>query len=316
MIAKTKVLTESENEMFASQAEFTRRANDKGVLIASMPDIYYAAKVGTDEDLLNGLKLDFNKDLVTSTRIKRKGSILKITHYHGSKVISPSEKEVALPAEKGWIKQLDSEMILEFTQALFNTKDSAEEIRNSLEKLTENKLELISLKLPNQYQVERAVSITTKINGRLIFNCNKELNCYYESAHKGYAREVVGEPAGLEQKLRTNSHKGINFSLNSEVDQENNCVYFTNAQRIGNFTKYSGMFCFKGERYVVLITSKQEINEASKLLSRVFASQKLVKEKVEELGSLFSPVYLHLERYVEGKGEYKQADDLEIFGGI
>ena len=123
-----------------SQQDHICRFNELGRIMAAMPDIYETGKLG-DSELIKSLQTDFDRSwFISSTRIhyEKYGLEGTITHYFGSIVVDPVETKLIIPSYNhiSLNDVLDIEQGLTYFQALFNTTDSADEIKDTLYKLS------------------------------------------------------------------------------------------------------------------------------------------------------------------------------------
>lgn len=129
-----------------TQDEWIAYFNSRKEVMASMPDFYLAGK-STNQKLLAGLKEDFRRTgIITSTRIGYKeGTNAEIIHNYGSTVIQPVEHKMFIPEywEHPLAAVLDSKEGLRFLQVLFGTSDSAQQIKDTLQKLGNHSLDNI-----------------------------------------------------------------------------------------------------------------------------------------------------------------------------
>lgn len=101
--------------------------------------------------------------------------------------------------------------------------------------------------------------------------------------------------------------------LSLKIDQENNCVHYTNAQKINDFYKHTALFCFKNNRYVISLVSKEEKISVERL-ARILAKEEQSDKKMNEISKKFNPIYAHLVFYQMQENKYKLTDDVEVFG--
>lgn len=133
-----------------TQDEWIKYFNEQGRLMISAPDIYRAAKKGSDH-LIESLRNDFYESeaeekntpyrhgLVTSTRVvyhNADGRNATIIHNVNSKIVKPKEYEVIVPHYgREWAILRTSEG-LAYLRALFDTNDRPEIIEHTLIKLS------------------------------------------------------------------------------------------------------------------------------------------------------------------------------------
>ncbi len=124
-----------------AQDEHISQFNALGKVMASCADYYAAVKLG-DATLTASLREDIRKGwIISSDRIAYCANSLDatITSYFGSSVVQSSERKVMIPVYRKRTKLDDvlaSEQGLLYIQTLFNTSDSADEIKNTLIMLT------------------------------------------------------------------------------------------------------------------------------------------------------------------------------------
>lgn len=129
------------------QEDWIEYFNKENRVMIAMPDLYLACKYG-DDNLIESLKNDLKEGdskIITSTRIihDMNDRSAVIVHYYGSKVAAPIKSgKLFAPvytesdySSYGLDEFLKKKEELEFFQALFGTKDGAEEIKKTLEKL-------------------------------------------------------------------------------------------------------------------------------------------------------------------------------------
>ena len=91
--------------------------------------------------MVESLRDDFDKSwLVTSTRIIYNPDTLdgKIVHNHGSAIVQPTERRVPVPVYQGTPlgEVLESSQGRDYLHALFNTRDSPENVEKALTALS------------------------------------------------------------------------------------------------------------------------------------------------------------------------------------
>jgi len=149
------LLDASGNPLSVRQGDHVRRFNELNRIMAGMPDLYEAGKT-TSPEVLESLRKDFQDTwIISSTRIHYEKTSLEatITHYFNNTVISPNEIKVLVPDYSGVVsldKVLKDEQGLKYLQALFNTLDSAETIKTTLENLSNKKSKDIRVWTPEQ----------------------------------------------------------------------------------------------------------------------------------------------------------------------
>ena len=127
--------------------------NQQGRVMASAANIYQAGKTG-DRTLLASLQKDFLESwIVTSTRIDYDQNTLssRITQYYGSTVRTPAATTIDVPVYNNAIATvLQDAQGLRYLQSLFNTSDIAEQIMQTLEKLSGKTRSEIKIWTPDQ----------------------------------------------------------------------------------------------------------------------------------------------------------------------
>lgn len=198
---------------FYTQEAHTRGHNKRRMVVFSMPDLYMAAKNGSDQ-LVDGLKNDIaNGGLVTSTTILYKSlysptcDLVDVVHYYGSTVVQPAVTRCTLPFDISNLNEdtLTDQQILNFLQILFNTNDNAETILRVLDRLKENKNDVFVLQFPDKSPRFDSLGHPVKIT---YFKSNNPFSvderrylaicaAGYIFHSDGFSRTVVREYAGL-----------------------------------------------------------------------------------------------------------------------
>ena len=121
--------------------------------MVSMPDVYLAGKSGS-QYLLRSLRTDFEKCwLITSTRIKYEyQQNARIVHHYGSQSVPSVEHRIVIPGypPDSLANVLDTNEGLRYLQALFGTQDNAQQIKDTLQELSDyplNKIKVRSVRL-------------------------------------------------------------------------------------------------------------------------------------------------------------------------
>lgn len=178
-----------------TQKDWIPYFNEQGKRMISAPDIYRA--VSGPKEILESIREDFEKKwIVTSTRLSwnpndfvmkltnPKDVRAKITHNFGSTVVKPTELQVIIPAYSNGAtltRALKSQETVAYLQALFQTKDNAGKIAETLEHLSQRNLDEILIWTPSQYYrrdyPERAVEFfffdnydRFYVNGKPVFD--------------------------------------------------------------------------------------------------------------------------------------------------
>ncbi len=155
--------------------------------MASMGDIYLVGK-SDNQTLLAGLGEDFKNWFITSTRIKYGDkSNGRIIHHFKNRLIRPVEHKVIIPEYFPQLleKVLDTKEGLRFLQVLFETNDSAEQIKDTLPKLSGYPLNAIVV-----WSTKAAVRPTERAAGLFCDNLNFHIYNDYRPRDIGHARRV------------------------------------------------------------------------------------------------------------------------------
>ena len=311
----------AENQVLSlRQGDFIRRFNELNMIMVSMPDLYEAGK-SADDSLIESLRKDLKESwIISSTRIQYEKDSLEaaIIHYFNSTVIAPNEKKVIIPIYNGTVLDsiLPAEHGLAFLQALFNTDDNAEEIKNTLYRLSGKPSNKTKVWTPDQNSrknnPERAA-------GLYYSDSDLRVSGDYYLDDSGRSRRVLENPAGVALKNRV-LHAGkeleLPFELDSGIDKKSHCVYFSNIQHVSDFAKYSGLFCFYKNRFVISMTAppSDDYSDWGKKISSVLAQGISTKEKLGKIDKQFSPIYAHLLKYEQRDNSFVSVDDVESFG--
>ncbi len=295
--------------------------NSLGKIMASCADYYAAGKSG-DASLIASLRKDFSESwIMASDRILYDANSLDatITSYYGSTVVQPSERKVFVPVYSNGAKLDDvlaNEQGLLYIQTLFNTNDSADEIKNTLSMLSGENSRITKVWTPDQDSRKnnnvRVAALGFDLGGFRILGDD-------DLGGGGRARGVSGSPVGaaLENKALVNT-AGISSPLefDSKIDNKNNCVYVSNLQNAGKYSKYSGLFCFYNNRFVFSMTANSFNDDSDGLgknIASVLALPSSTAEKLGALEQIFNPIYAHLQRYENSEKGFTLMDDVESF---
>ena len=144
----------ADNGARRTQEQWISYFNDAGKPMISAPNVYRAGKTASDE-VLASLRGDFYKSwLVSSTRISYGNDLSgKITHNNGSRVVTPSQRDVkVIPVYYGipLAHALQSDDGIKYIQSLFDTSDEPGDITGTLENLSKRSAGKISLWTPDQ----------------------------------------------------------------------------------------------------------------------------------------------------------------------
>ncbi|PIR40214.1 MAG: hypothetical protein COV33_01000 [Candidatus Zambryskibacteria bacterium CG10_big_fil_rev_8_21_14_0_10_34_34] len=202
-----------------TQQEWISFFNEQGKAMISAPDVYRAAKIGSDE-LVRKLKEDFSQSrpsnkydtrigLVTSTRIvyNAHNQEATITHNTGSSIVEPQEYKVMIPHyfHKREYEVLRSEGGLAFLRALFDTNDRPGVIEEVLIRLSGKSREMFA-----GYPVCEGTKIwTPKVDGEWLSQSREIVN-----AGKKVGRNYQ---APVEFKYRTDHHLGFRYYGDLEI---------------------------------------------------------------------------------------------------
>lgn len=298
--------------------------NSLGKVMASLADYYEAGRSG-NETLIDSLRKDFSESwIVGSDRIVYDSDSFdaKIIRYFGSKVIEPVEVSIFIPDYsdgKTLDTVLDDERGLAYIQALFNTTDDKAEIKKVLSALSGKTSGKIRVWTPNQSSrkanPDRAAFLGYGGGG---FRVGGD---YGGLLDDGRSRGVSLSPAGAAPKnafLQTKkSELFMPFALNEGIDKKSGCAYFTNNQRIGNYSKYSGLFCFYNNRFLLsmIVPRLLELESIEKKVASVLAQDLPTSEKLGLLEKEHRPMYAHLQKYErQSEKGFVCVDDSESFG--
>lgn len=297
--------------------------NELKKVMAALPDYYAAGKSG-DDALIASLRKDFSESwIVGSDRIKYDAKSLdaKIIHYFDSTVIKPVEVPVFIPDySNGPILDdvLGTAQGLAYVQALFNTPDNAEEIKKTFFALSGKASISTRVWTPDQASrksvPDRAAFLGCSLDSFLI-------DGDFPFNDSGRSRGVSLSPAGVAPKNIPaqvgKSEIVLPFALSEGIDKKSGCAYFTNYQSIGDYSKYSGLFCFHNNRFVLSMSIPRKVEQESidKKVASVLAKDLPTSEKLGLLEKDHRPMYAHLQRYVFEDGKFfGLVDDSESFG--
>ncbi|MFH1637721.1 MAG: hypothetical protein ABIB71_04835 [Candidatus Woesearchaeota archaeon] len=306
--------------LYLTQNNWIPKHNEAGKVMASVADYYILGKSG-DEALLRSVQEDFENWVMTSTRIIYSPTSLnaEIIDYYGSTVIEPVKRNILVPdySSGNFIKDvINTDEGLRFFQGLFLTKDEGEAIMDALEKLGNKNKDNLRIWTPSQGSRNsnpvRAASLDCN-NGLFHIYCYNIMNNY------GRSRAVQGSEAtasGEAAKGRVGGRKknsGLPFNLESQIDKTSKSVCFSNLQEIGNFNKYTAIFCFYGKRYVLsAVFDSGEVPNLDSRVAKILCKDRSTAEKLEAVEKFLHPVYAHLSLYSKGEA----LDDVEAFEDI
>jgi hypothetical protein len=300
-----------------TQDQWSEKYNQAGKIMASAPDFYAAIK-RCDDDLIAGLREDFDNWLTLSTRLSYNPDNLrgKIIHYHGSSLIEPIESELVIPVFKDTpIKEAivsgqHAEEGLSYLQTYFGTQDSAWIIIKALEKVSGKSKNNIKIWTANIYGNYTRVSHPE----RAAFIGFSGLNLFVGGLFydDGRSRGVKTGGTWLVPGRET-AAPFFPYDIQSGISRKYRSVHFSNIHEICGFERYDGLFCFEGERYVVSLIRRKGINKRIKndSIAQILSEKSSTDEKVEMLDDL-NPTYVHIARYCEGI----KIDDSEGFKSL
>lgn len=314
------------NPLILTLELFNALRGGNGQIVVSAPDIYEAGKTGSEEVMMS-LRNDFEHGIITSTRFvyeERTGNS-EITHYYKSPRIEQKTQNLFLPDYfKGVInitsQSFQTEEGLKFLQTLFNTTDDIEKIRLTLEKLSNNKNIILDTTILGGIG-------RNKVKGTLGF-LNDQQGYFavkiFPNYHPSISRSVKDNLAGIINKERSNKEVALDKILEKEflldgleqgINRKTGCVHFVNSQNIGNIIKYSGVFCFDKNRYVLSMTiPKTDVDDFKDKLGKILGKDISSEEKIKKISEDFKPIYSHLLRYQKKNKKYSLVDDIEAFG--
>ncbi|MBI5066168.1 hypothetical protein HZA97_08085 [Candidatus Woesearchaeota archaeon] len=188
-----------------------------------------------------------------------------------------------------------------FIKRLFGTKDDLETIMDVLAFATgidKNKLTINNVGSEHYPSRESSPVMFWFANDRLNFHYGSSIN---RTDIKGASYFVV--PKKKEE---------LKDLLCSKIDQENNCVHYTNTQKINDYYKHTGLFCFKNTRYIISVVSKEE-KISTERLAKILAKEEQSDKKISEIGKKTTSIHAHLIKYQMNENKYKLIDDIEVF---
>jgi hypothetical protein len=181
-----------------TQDDWIKYFNDRNEIMVSMPDIYLAGK-SNNKKLLHSLRKDFKDIWITSsTRIKYDDNQdARIIHNYNSKLIKQVEHNVVIPEYRPQYLEnvLNTQEGLKYLQILFGTNDTAQQIKDTLQKLSNyslDKTKVWSAALSDR-SIERASGFYCDDG---VFHVNGDLLCI-----DGRSRGVRISAAGASPKI-------------------------------------------------------------------------------------------------------------------
>jgi hypothetical protein len=312
-------LSDSSNKPISqTQDKHIAQFNSLNKIMASLADYYQAGK-SNDTNLISSLRDDFNSSwIIGSDKIIYNSDNLEgtIISYYGSTVITPFERKILIPDySNGELlgNVLNNVQGLAYLQTLFNTIDTAEEIKNTLNNLSGKDITNTKVWTPNQGSRKSTPNRVAFLdsNGGL-FRING-----YNLNSSGRSRGVLESPVGtaLDNKYAIpNIAVDIYPNLKQGINKKSECVFLSNIQEIDNISKYAGIFFFHNNRFVYSMTSQKIEDETpDKTISSILALPKTTKEKLETLEETFNPIYAHLQKYEKNDTGFLLVDDAESF---
>ena len=304
-----------------TQDQHIAQFNSLNKIMASWADYYDAGKTG-DDALIASLRKDFKDSyIVTSDRLIYDANSLEgtIISYYASNIITPIERKVLIPDySNGPVLDtvLGTEQGLAYIQSLFNTTDNIDEIRNTLNRLSGYASGSTRVWTPDQKS--RAVDP----NRAAFLGCSVvsfRIGSNGSLSSSSRSRGVSSSPAGTALGKKTLKQisvpdNSLPYKLIEGIDKKNNCVYLSNIQDIGKFSKYSGLFCFYKNRFVLCMTANKFDSESiDNKVAHILASQSNTTENLNVLEQEFNPIYAHLQRYEKTDANFTLMDDAESF---
>ena len=200
MISERGSLDHNGMSISGLQKEHITRYNELGIVMASMADFYEAGK-SADPLIIKSLRKNSHLGVISSTTIRYQPSNLSgtIIHYHNSLIADVIVREVKIPVyDASYGVSLNAiladEQGLSYLQALFNTQDDPEEIKETLEKLSgkaSRKIEIWTPKESARFNSSiRGTSIHHLIYNRFLVNGGG-------IGELGHSRGVSGNHAGI-----------------------------------------------------------------------------------------------------------------------
>lgn len=316
-----------------TSTDWTNQWRAKGKILASMADIYgYFKEIkkmtehGTDAEKASAYKNLL--DLRSFMNFQNSTNFVTSTNFHykynsfGTQVVQREDCGI-----EGLVKK-SSEIQIEFfdgnrnlsdvssykplethLKAIFDTEDDPETIVATLEFLTGKKRHDIWVR-----SLERG-SRTDGTSCDLTFLADSGkiwIMSHEPKARKGKSFGVAYK--SIIKEVEEEKLPALQFQVKSGASKKAQSAYFANTQEVGEYKKYSGLFCFKDNRYLISMVVKKLNEESEELISELFSAENSSEEKLKAICEQFSPQYAHLARYTPEAKKFKQADDLEYFG--
>ncbi len=305
----------------------------KGKILASMADIYGYFKEmkrrtehGTDAEKASAYKTLL--DLRSFMNFQNSTNFVTSTNFHykynsfGTQVVQREDCGIEGLVKKSSEIQIDffdgnrnlsdvsSYKPLEtYLKAIFDTEDDSETIVATLEFLIGKKRHEILVRSLDRGS--RADGTTCDLT--FLADSGKIWIMSYETkTRKGKSFGVAYKP--IIKEVKEEKLPALQFQVTSGASKKAQSAYFANTQEVGEYKKYSGLFCFKDNRYLISMVVKKLNEESEELISELFSAENSSEEKLKSLCEQFSPQYAHLARYTPEAKKFKQTDDLEYFG--
>ncbi|MBI5066166.1 hypothetical protein HZA97_08075 [Candidatus Woesearchaeota archaeon] len=317
-----------------NSTDWSKQWQSKGKILASMADIYgYFKEIkrmfehGSDAEKLavyknlfelrNFLNFQGSTTFVTSTNFHHK------TNASGTQVVQREDSGI-----EGLIRKSPEVIIEHFDgtktlndlstheplknqlKAVFDTEDDTETILTNLEFMTGKKRTEIYVRT-----LERGSRIDGIICDLNFFSDSGKLwilSYDIKNIRKGKSFGVTYKPIVKESKEE--KLPALSFQVTSGASKKAQSAYFVNTQEIGEYKKYSGLFCFKDNRYLLSMIIKRLNEDSEETISEVFSAENTSEEKLKLICEQFAPQYAHLAKYTSETKKFTQADDLEYFG--
>ena len=136
----------ADNGSSRTQDDWIAYFNGRNELMVSMPDLYLAGK-SNDQQLLDSLRKDCKESwIITDTKIIYGNKTqAKIIHHYKSNKVTPVEYKFIIPECRPWTLEqaLNNPAGLGYLQVLFVTKDTPEQIKETLRRFSNYSLDKI-----------------------------------------------------------------------------------------------------------------------------------------------------------------------------
>ncbi len=305
----------------ASFNEWISNYKEKKTQMASLADYYsFFKQIKKDyennneaQEFLKIFRETFKNSLITTSTVisfDKFSDFQSIIHNYGAfnkeleEHLQASAPSMCKPI-RNYISSFSSSRDRNFVKKLFGTKDSLETILDVLTFATgtnANKLMLHPVG-SEDYSSRESFSAMFWFDRSV-----DTFNIYYGSSINRITLKGASYFVSPKEKIESPTP-----SLSSKIDQENNCVHYTNTQKINDFYKHTALFCFKNNRYVLSLVSKEERISTARL-ARILTKEEQSDKKMSELSKKFNPVYAHLVFYQMQENKYELTDDVEVFG--